>query len=48
MKTIKEYDVINKNGVTVCQTYAENPKEAQKNANKLDSGLTVSKRGTRI
>ena len=47
MKTIKEYDVMNRNGVIVCQVCEYSPKDAQKTANKLDSGLTVSKRGRR-
>ncbi len=45
MKTVKEYDMINGNGVIVGQTYANNPKDAQQNANRCDNGLTVSKNG---
>jgi hypothetical protein len=48
MKTVKEYDIINKNGTIISQTYAKNPKEAQKNADKLDKSLAVSKRGRKI
>jgi hypothetical protein len=45
MKKVKEYDMINKNGVVVGQTYANSPKEAKQNADKCDTGLTISKRG---
>ena len=48
MKTVKEYDVTNRNGVIVCQVHARSPKEAQKYANKMDTGLVVSKKGRKI
>jgi len=48
MKNVKEYDVTNRNGVIVCQVWARNPKEAQKYADKMDTGLTTSKKGRKI
>jgi len=48
MKNVKEYDVTNRNGVIVCQVHARSPKEAQKYANKMDTGLVVSKKGRKI
>jgi propanediol utilization protein len=46
-RQVKVYNVMNANGVIVSQTYAHTPQEAQKYADKWDSGLTVSRRGKR-